>query len=102
MGLFLLWFSLSRDVRRAAYAASGFGLMAFKYGVEAGLIFFYTFIRRIWMVICAAVAANFGSSHCPTVGHGWKAALGTSLKCTRKTTGRYGPISASTGFIVAC
>jgi len=38
----LLWFSLSRDVRRLAYALSGFGLMAFKYAIEAGLIHFYT------------------------------------------------------------
>ena len=27
---------------RVAYAVSGFGLMAFKYGVESGLIYFYT------------------------------------------------------------
>ena len=38
----LLWFSLSRDVRRVAYAASGFGLMTLKYGVELGFIYFYT------------------------------------------------------------
>ena len=37
-----LWFSLSRDVKRQAYVLSGFGLMAFKYAVEAGLIYFYT------------------------------------------------------------
>lgn len=37
----LLWFSLSRDVKRLAYVLSGFGLMAFKYAVEAGLIYFY-------------------------------------------------------------
>src|SRR5262245_4824827 len=33
-----LWFGLSADVGRWAYAASGFGLMAFKYAVEAGLL----------------------------------------------------------------
>jgi hypothetical protein len=42
LGLLLLWFGLSRDVGRTAYAATGFGLMAVKYAVEAGLIYFYT------------------------------------------------------------
>ena len=42
MDTLLLWFSLSRDVRRLAYMLSGFGLMAFKYAIEAGLINFYT------------------------------------------------------------
>lgn len=37
--LFLLWFSLASDVGRFAYAATGFGLMAFKYLVEASLIY---------------------------------------------------------------
>ena len=39
--LLLLWFSLTSDVGRFAYAATGFGLMAFKYLVEAGLIYEY-------------------------------------------------------------
>ncbi len=42
IGLLALWFTLSRDVGRVAYAVSGIGLMAFKYGVEGGLIYFYT------------------------------------------------------------
>jgi hypothetical protein len=31
------WFSLSRPVRQSFYAASGFGLVAFKYTVVGGL-----------------------------------------------------------------
>jgi hypothetical protein len=42
MQLFRTWFSLSVDVSRVTYAASGFGLMIVKYAVEAGLIWFYT------------------------------------------------------------
>jgi hypothetical protein len=41
-GLLSLWFGLSRDVGRGAYAASGFGLMGVKYAVEAGAIFLFT------------------------------------------------------------
>ena len=37
-----LWFSLSRDVSRMAYASSGFGLMALKYWLEAEVIWYYT------------------------------------------------------------
>jgi hypothetical protein len=37
-GVFALWFGLSADVSRWAYAASGFGLMGIKYGVEAGML----------------------------------------------------------------
>src|SRR6476660_2672111 len=37
-GLFSLWFGLSFDVSRQAYAASGFGLLIFKYAVEAGIL----------------------------------------------------------------
>lgn len=40
--LLKFWFGLSRDVSPKAYAASGFGLMALKYSVEAGLIYFLT------------------------------------------------------------
>jgi hypothetical protein len=36
--LLSLWFGLSAPVSRAAYAASGFGLMLFKYGAEAAVI----------------------------------------------------------------
>ena len=42
MQLLRLWFSLSVDVRRVAYASSGFGLMVVKYAVEATLIWHYT------------------------------------------------------------
>ncbi len=37
-GLLKLWFGLSMEVPRSAYIASGFGLMGFKYAVEAGII----------------------------------------------------------------
>src|SRR5262245_57908907 len=37
-GLLPLWFGLSADVGPRVYAATGFGVMAFKYAVEAGLI----------------------------------------------------------------
>ncbi|MBI3862851.1 MAG: SRPBCC family protein [Planctomycetia bacterium] len=37
-----LWFGFSLDVTSLAYAASGLGLMALKYGVEAGAIYSYT------------------------------------------------------------
>src|SRR5665213_271252 len=37
-GLMRLWFGLSLPVSRKNYALSGFGLMGFKYVVEAGLI----------------------------------------------------------------
>lgn len=37
-----LWFGVSERVGPAAYAASGFGLMLLKYGVEAGVIWFCT------------------------------------------------------------
>ena len=33
-----LWFGMSQPVSRKVYALSGFGLMGFKYGVEAGLL----------------------------------------------------------------
>jgi hypothetical protein len=36
--LLSLWFGLSCDISRGAYAASGFGLMISKYAVEAGLL----------------------------------------------------------------
>jgi len=42
MQMLRLWFSLSVDVGRVAYAASGFGLMVVKYAVEAALIWHYT------------------------------------------------------------
>jgi hypothetical protein len=38
LGLLRLWFGVRLPVSRGAYAASGFGLMAFKYGVEAWVI----------------------------------------------------------------
>ena len=38
MGLIRLWFGLSAPVSRRAYALSGFGLMAFKYAVEAAAV----------------------------------------------------------------
>jgi hypothetical protein len=34
MSLFSLWFGLTAPVSRRAYAATGFGLVAFKYAVE--------------------------------------------------------------------
>ncbi len=37
--LFRLWFGLDVPVSRRAYAASGFGLMALKYGFEASAIY---------------------------------------------------------------
>jgi hypothetical protein len=37
-----LWFGISEPVGRAAYAASGFTLMLFKYGVEAWIIWSFT------------------------------------------------------------
>src|SRR3954471_6486313 len=40
--LLALWFGLSSDVTRRAYAASGFGLMALKYAVEAGLLKYFS------------------------------------------------------------
>ena len=42
VALLQLWFGLSRDVKRPVYLITGLGLMAFKYVVEAGLIYFYT------------------------------------------------------------
>ncbi len=42
MSLAALWFGLSHRVGRLAFAVSGFGLMAFKYAVEAGLIYAFT------------------------------------------------------------
>lgn len=36
------WLGLSRDVSQVSYAATGLGLMAAKYAVEAGLIYHYT------------------------------------------------------------
>ena len=39
MGLIRLWFGLSAPVSRRTYALSGFGLMAFKYAVEAAVAF---------------------------------------------------------------
>jgi hypothetical protein len=39
-GLLALWFGLSSDVSRRAYAASGFGLIIVKYAVEAGILWF--------------------------------------------------------------
>lgn len=41
-GILSLWFGLSRDVSRSAYAATGFGLMLFKYLVEASVIYYYS------------------------------------------------------------
>jgi hypothetical protein len=41
-GLLSLWFGLSKEVGRLPYALSGFGLMAFKYLVEAGVIYYFT------------------------------------------------------------
>jgi uncharacterized membrane protein YhaH (DUF805 family) len=38
VGLIRLWFGLSAPVSRRAYALSGFGLMAFKYAVEAAVV----------------------------------------------------------------
>ena len=38
MRLISLWFGLAAPVSRRAYAASGFGLMALKYAVEAAAI----------------------------------------------------------------
>jgi hypothetical protein len=37
-----LWFGVSQSVGRKAYAASGFGLMGFKYALDAGLIWLFT------------------------------------------------------------
>lgn len=39
LGLLRLWFGLSDDVGRVSFAASGLLLMAFKYAVEAGVIY---------------------------------------------------------------
>ena len=47
MKLIRLWFGLSVNVGPAAFAASGFSLMVFKYAVEAGLIWYYT-ERVLW------------------------------------------------------
>jgi hypothetical protein len=41
-GLLSLWFGLSKEVGRLPYALSGFGLMIFKYIVEAGAIYYFT------------------------------------------------------------
>jgi uncharacterized membrane protein YhaH (DUF805 family) len=41
-GLLPLWFGLAADVGPKVYAASGFGLIALKYVVEAGLIWFFS------------------------------------------------------------
>jgi len=41
--LFRLWFGLREPVNQATYAASGFGLMALKYTVEAAIVFMTTF-----------------------------------------------------------
>jgi len=38
-----LWFGLREPVNQATYAASGFGLMALKYTVEAAIVFMTTF-----------------------------------------------------------
>lgn len=40
--LLQLWFGLSMEVPRPAYIASGFGLMGFKYAVEAGIIWYFS------------------------------------------------------------
>src|SRR4029078_8815506 len=37
-GLLSLWFGLSSDVTRLSYAATGFGLMAFKYAIEVAVL----------------------------------------------------------------
>lgn len=42
LGLIDLWFGLSQPVSRQAYALSGFGLMVFKYTVEAGSVFAFS------------------------------------------------------------
>lgn len=41
--LFRLWFGLREPVGQAAYAISGFGLMIFKYLVEAAVVYLFTF-----------------------------------------------------------
>jgi len=41
--LFRLWFGLRQPVNQTTYAASGFGLMALKYTVEAVIVFMTTF-----------------------------------------------------------
>lgn len=41
-GLLSFWFGLSADVNRGAYAATGFGLIAFKYAIEAGLLWHFS------------------------------------------------------------
>jgi uncharacterized membrane protein YhaH (DUF805 family) len=41
--LFRLWFGLREPVGQAAYAISGFGLMSFKYLVEAAVVYLFTF-----------------------------------------------------------
>lgn len=41
--VFRLWFGLREPVSQATYAASGFGLMALKYFVEAAIVFLTTF-----------------------------------------------------------
>jgi uncharacterized membrane protein YhaH (DUF805 family) len=51
-----LWFGLSEPVGRRAYTASGFGLMLFKYGVEAWVIWVFAgrvlsplaFVNPVW------------------------------------------------------
>jgi uncharacterized membrane protein YhaH (DUF805 family) len=53
-----LWFGVSEPVRPWAYALSGFGLMLFKYGVEATVIGFYMhrafwpwdFVNPVWSI----------------------------------------------------
>jgi uncharacterized membrane protein YhaH (DUF805 family) len=45
-GLLGLWFGFSRPVSRGAYLVTGLGLMAFKYAVEAAVV--YLLVGRIW------------------------------------------------------
>ncbi len=42
----MIWFSFSQPVDRRTYAVHGFGLMAFKYAVDAALI--WRFAGRVW------------------------------------------------------
>jgi hypothetical protein len=44
--LFALWFGLRAPVGRAAYFASGVGLMLLKYGLDAALV--YAVTKRVW------------------------------------------------------